>query len=168
MKILEDIIFYKKVRVIDTSHSTERYLERNTDITINDLNIIIKRGIDKLKGYAENNHEYLIYSNQFERGLILKYKKYKKHDIIVIITYLPKNKSIAKLGTEKIIVEKHKDNIIAVNEHIIDYLLDNIVFNSGYVLNDSLNKAYLGSTEVSVFILDNKLYDISSIEIVEV
>ena len=166
MKLLENILFYKNIRVIDTNHYIEQFIKRNDFISTDDIDKILKRAINKLSGYANHNSAYLIYSKEFNQGIILKYKKGNKHNIIDLITFLPNGKSFAKKNTEKLVVE-HEEQIICQDQETMNYIkssLSSVVENT----NEEITKVYLGTLNVGLYFSDNKLYSISGVEIIEI
>ncbi len=162
--LIEDITFYNNVRVIDTRHYQDQFLKRNIDLTTNDIKLIFERGIDTLKGYAENGMFYLIYSKEFNQGVVIKYKKGKKHDIIVIVTFLPRGRKQPKDDTERIIVE---NNIICMDNECLVYL--NEIFNDVKETNTStIIESYINNFNFNFYFLDGKIYDITNLEVIEV
>ena len=114
--ITEGIIHKKdNFNVVDSNHGPIQRKKRRQsgDITISDKDYkkIFDRVIDHLVSRKLPRGDYLVYSKTYEHGLVFAYKPGQTgKSRIVVITYLPKFKSFAKAGTERLLVESYFDN----------------------------------------------------------
>jgi hypothetical protein len=103
----------RTIFVYNTSHSNERKIER--DISDDEIKETLNQGIEWLSLHENEFKDkktaaFLFYSNSKQVGIVCDFKVDKKisnslNKHLFIITILPKGKHIAKLGTQKIIVE---------------------------------------------------------------
>jgi len=97
-------------RVVPTTHSKERFVDRLTDdFTYYDLKDIVDRGMEKLvKMSPKKNSSYLVYSSSKNRAIVLSYQGSK---LFTIVTILPPGKNKAKEGTVSVMVESFLESL---------------------------------------------------------
>ena len=121
------IFNHNGVKVFPTNHSLLREIQRMSDDSKNILEYITEKASQKLS-LRKQEGVYLVYSNKYERGIILDHRKdkYGKDNKmhLFIITILPKGKKQPKDGTKMVMVESYitennlqfeKDNILIID-----------------------------------------------------
>ncbi len=175
---------YKEIEVIPTQHVEDRKTERGT--TWEYMRYVSEKLIDYIikSDMVNQQQDYLIYSKKFQRGIVVSYNqdridKFKKHDnnIVFLKTVLdekPEDKTFAKRGTKKIVVENKEDKNRILNENfewesnqeVIQYFIDksNVIID-----NMRINSTYIAESDFGdVLITDNKYFSFEDYEVVVV
>lgn len=101
-----------KVKV--SIHSGARAHQRRPDLTPDDWKKILERAIKAVR-VDKKEAEYLIYSKEFDQGVVVNHIPNAR--LLTVVTILPKGKGFAKDGTKKVLVES-------------------VYFEEGYTTND--------------------------------
>lgn len=104
---------YGGKNLISTIHYGERADEREADLPV--IKHLFRKATDHLNAHNYGNHEdFLFYSRKHKRGVVFahrrdKYRPNNPDKQLVAVTILPIGKSVAKVGTKRIVVEEYSD-----------------------------------------------------------
>lgn len=127
MDLLESapLFEFRGVKVFPTNHSVEREVQRMDSTSKQVLEYISMKAVSKL-ALRTQPAEYLIYSNKYQRGIVVDHRKDKFNPAddklhLFIITILPKGKKQPKAGTRMVMVESYlaENNLQFDEENII-------------------------------------------------
>lgn len=175
----EYIYEYKGKFVIDTTHSKERMLERNT-LSEQELKHLFDKSIIYLITSKYTHGDILFFSKSLNQGYIVSYvpdyyRQYKFNDNsphLIIRTFLPRGKNFAKPGTKTVMVERYDETIEYSNE-FVSYI-NEIMFSKRMLIKESEEKysynpktVYFNKVELTANLVNNKLWTFNR-EIVEI
>lgn len=164
---------YLNTKVIFTSHSVQRQIER--EISNEDLKVLCIRAIEEIKNYPKKysyaGSEFLFFSKELNQGMIIDYRRdrenpkdERKH--LIVVTVLPKGKKQEKPGTNKVVVENYVVNDLS--DIFLEYFNEVIIPNDFSLIEDiyEVSVENLNYNLKATFV-DNKFYNLINAEIVE-
>ena len=105
---------YRKRWIIDTKHASQRIIERN-QLTIEEMELLFKRSIDKVLACKNCDCCYLFYSKGLKQGMVTEYrqdfrnKNGERH--LILVTYLPRGKNRPNDSETKLLTTEQINNI---------------------------------------------------------
>ena len=164
------IFVYKGIKVFDTKHAVQRRIERASDLSEKDFQILFKRIINKLfsdKSYFDMATDYLFYSVSYRQGLVIYYKD----PIIKIITILPKEAYKPKPKTLGVLIEKYlqENEWIMENKEILTNVMELVDENDLSNVSEEYDyeKIELPEYDLELYFSRGKLHDINK-EIIQI
>lgn len=118
--ILDDVLnlgsrylyFWKNTWVLNTKHGAER-IDQRSHLAPEQLKKLFKGAIEKLKTMsAKVGDNILFFSRSLNQGFVSNVGT----DGLRLITFLPRGKSFAKDGTQKVVTESCEDGTIIEHE----------------------------------------------------
>ena len=174
---MEDVIFQHNNRaVVDTTHATERFLQRIRHIDRDMIFTAFRKMIDKfdlLEPLGKiKGEEFLVFSKSLKQAFIVAYRvdrfdRQDKTKHFYIMTYLPPGKKEAKPGTRQVMIEQHSGSFLNdLSDDFIQYVSD--IVKSRNVKLDESTKEYdyfsvklVNNFDYKIVLSENKLYTLS-------
>jgi hypothetical protein len=178
-EVAGEVLFsHRGTSVIDTNHSTSRFLER-LPIKL-DMTTFFANMIDRVLKIEQNRpnipEEMMIYSKSMDQAVIVAYrydrfdrKDNTKH--FYIITYLPPHQKNMKPGTFPVLIE-HNQTWLSVSPELVTYL-SKIVNSRRVKLTESTKNidyfpvSLVNGLDHKIILSNNQLYDLS-LSVVEI